>query len=302
MAAAPERHDKLGLALGVVGITAFAGSLPATRIAVSELSPWFVTSARATIAGFAAAIVLSVMHRAWPPAHARVSVIIVAIGVILFFPLFTALAMQSVPASHGGVVIAVLPLATAVAAALLAHERPSALFWTASIAGAAIVIFFSLRFGHSGSWSFTSGDLWLLAAVGAAAVAYTLSGKLARTMPGWEVISWACLLALPFFAGATAALWPDNLADVSLRTWTATFYVGLVAQFLGFFAWNAGLAMGGIARVGQVQLLQPFITLTIAAFINNEQVEIETIVFAAAVAATVLIGLRTRAMPIQPVS
>jgi drug/metabolite transporter (DMT)-like permease len=300
MAAASEKHDKLGLVLGVIGIAAFAGSLPATRIAVSELSPWFVTSARATIAGFAAAIVLTGMRRAWPPAHARVPVVIVAIGVILFFPLFTGLAMQSVPASHGSVVIGVLPLATAVAATLLAHERPSALFWLASVAGAAIVIFFSLR--HGGLGSLGAGDLWLLAAVASAAVAYTLSGKLARTMPGWEVISWACLIALPFFAGATAAFWPGNFADISIRAWDAVFYVGLIAQFLGFFAWNAGLAMGGIARVGQVQLLQPFITLAIAAFVNHEQVEAETIVFAAAVAATVLIGLRTRPTPAQPAS
>ncbi len=295
---AAREHDKLGFVLGIMGITAFAGSLPATRIAVAELNPWFVTSARATIAGFAAAIVLTGMRRAWPPAHARVPVFIVAIGVILFFPLFTGIAMQTVPASHGGVVIGVLPLATAVAATLLAHERPSKLFWIASVAGAAIVIFFSLR--ESGLGSISAGDLWLLAAVVSAAIAYTLSGKLARTMPGWEVISWACLLALPLFAAGTAALWPRNFADISLRTWDAVLYVGLIAQFLGFFAWNAGLAMGGIARVGQVQLLQPFVTLTVAALINGEHVGIDTILFAAAVAATVLIGLRSRATPAQP--
>lgn len=295
MSVTPPTRDKLGFLLGIIGITAFAGSLPATRIAVSELDPWFVTSARATIAGFAAAIVLAGMRRAWPPAHARIPVVIVAIGVILFFPLFTALAMQTVPASHGGVVIGVLPLATAIAATLLVHERPSKLFWIASVAGAAIVIFFSLR--QSGFDSVSTGDLWLLAAVVSAAVAYTLSGKLARTMPGWEVISWACLLALPVFAGGTAALWPANFPDVSIRAWDAVLYVGLIAQFLGFFAWNAGLAMGGIARIGQVQLLQPFITLAIAALINGERVEIDTVLFAAAVAATVLIGLRSRATP-----
>jgi drug/metabolite transporter (DMT)-like permease len=298
MSAAQSRHDKLGFLLGIVGITAFAGSLPATRIAVAELDPWFVTSARATIAGFAAAIVLAGMRRAWPPAYARLSVVIVAFGVILCFPLFTALAMQTVPASHGGVVIGVLPLATAVAATLLAHERPSTLFWIASVAGASIVIFFSLR--ESGLGAMSAGDLWLLAAVVSAAVAYTLSGKLARTMPGWEVISWACLLALPFFAAGTAALWPANFASVSIRSWDALLYVGLVSQFLGFFAWNAGLAMGGIARVGQVQLLQPFITLAIASTINGERVEMITILFAAAVAATVLIGLRSRPPPGQP--
>jgi drug/metabolite transporter (DMT)-like permease len=119
-------------------------------------------------------------------------------------------------------------------------------------------------------------------------------------MPGWEVISWACLLALPVFAAGTAALWPKNFADISIRAWDAVLYAGLIAQFLGFFAWNAGLAMGGIARVGQVQLLQPFITLAIAASVNGEHIEIDTILFAAAVAATVLVGLRSRETPTLP--
>ena len=289
------RHDKLGWVLGFAGITAFAGSLPATRIAVYELDPWFVTCIRATIAGFIAAITLSVMRRAWPPREAWLPLIGVALCVILGFPLLTGIAMTTLPASHGAVIIGVLPLATAVAATLLAHERPSGLFWIASVAGAGIVIFFSLR--HSGLGGIEAGDVWVFAAVISAAIGYTLSGKLARTMPGWEVISWACLIALPVFAAATAALWPTNIGSLSAQTWTAILYVGLVSQFLGFFAWNAGLAMGGIARVGQIQLLQPFITFVIAAFINQEQIGVETIAFAAAVVATVLIGLRTRTAP-----
>ena len=290
-----SRRDKLGWFLGFVGIAAFAGSLPATRIAVYELDPWFVTCIRATIAGFAAAITLSFMRRAWPPREAWLPLIGVAFCVILGFPLLTGIAMTTVPASHGAVIIGLLPLATAVAATLFAHERPSGLFWIASVAGAGIVIFFSLR--HGGLSALEAGDVWVLAAVASAAVGYTLSGKLARTMPGWEVISWACLLALPVFAAATAALWPETFGALRPQTYTALLYVGLVSQFLGFFAWNAGLAIGGIARVGQIQLLQPFLTFMIAAFINREQIGIETIAFAAAVAATVVIGLRTRARP-----
>jgi drug/metabolite transporter (DMT)-like permease len=285
-------RERLGFALGFIGVAAFAGSLPATRIAVSEFDPWFVTALRATIAGVAALALLVVLRRPLPPRTAWGPLTVVACGVVLGFPLFTGLAMQTVPAAHGGVVIGILPLATAIAAALLAHERPSIAFWICGIVGAAIVIAFSLRQGST--FSIGSGDVWLLVAVVAAATGYTMSGKLARDMPGWEVISWACVGALPIFAVLSYLLWPQNIAATSAPVWIATIYVGLVSQFLGFFAWNAGLAIGGIARVGQVQLLQPFITIVIAATINHEPIEFSTIVFAAAVVATVLIGLRTR--------
>ena len=292
------RGDRLGLVLGFIGISAFAGSLPATRVAVAELDPWFVTSARATIAGVFALAILMILRRPLPPKSAWLPLTFVALGVVLGFPLLTGLAMQTAPASHGGVVIGILPLATAVAATLLAHERPSKLFWIASVAGAAIVVAFSLR--HGGLATLGIADLLLFAAIASAAIGYTLSGKLARTMPGWEVISWAVVIALPVFAAITWLIWPSNISSTGPRIWAAMAYVGIVSQFLGFFAWNAGLAMGGIARVGQVQLLQPFITIAMAALVNHEPIEFETLAFAAAVAATVLTGLRFRAKPVQP--
>nr|AIA19219.1 EamA-like transporter family [uncultured bacterium] len=293
-----QSNDRLGLLLGFIGVATFAGSLPATRIAVSELTPWFVTSARASIAAICAIVLLAALRRPLPPRNTWLPLFFVACGVVLGFPLFSGLAMQTVPAAHGGVIIGILPLGTAVAAALFAHERPSGMFWIAGIFGAAIVVAFSLR--HGNSLTISTGDLWLLAAIGSASVGYTMSGKLARNMPGWEVISWACVLALPVFGTLTFILWPQNLFSVSPQVAAGMAYVGLVSQFLGFFAWNAGLAMGGIARVGQMQLMQPFITVGIAAVFNNEPVEIETLAFAAAVVATVLIGLRTRATTAQP--
>nr|AIA15484.1 EamA-like transporter family [uncultured bacterium] len=288
-----RNNDKLGLLLGFIGVAAFAGSLPATRIAVSELTPWFVTSIRATIAAFCAIALLAALRRPLPPRNTWLPLFVVACGVVLGFPLFSGLAMQTVPAAHGGVIIGILPLGTAIAAALFAHERPSPMFWLSGVAGAAIVVGFSLR--HGDSFALSAGDLWLLAAIVSASIGYTMSGKLARNMPGWEVISWACVLALPVFGTATIMLWPSNIGSLSLQVWATTAYVGLVSQFLGFFAWNAGLARGGIARVGQIQLMQPFITVGIAALVNNEPIEIETLAFAAAVVAVVLIGLRTRA-------
>jgi drug/metabolite transporter (DMT)-like permease len=288
-------RERLGFALGFVGVAAFAGSLPATRIAVSEFDPWFVTALRACIAGVAASIFLLALRRPIPPRDTWMPLAVVAIGVVLGFPILTGIAMQTVPASHGGVVIGILPLATAVTAALIAHERPSILFWITSVVGAAIVVTFALRRG--GVFKIESGDVFMLIAVASAAIGYTMSGKLARKMPGWEVISWACVGTLPIFAVLTWLLWPANIASTSAPVWAAMAYVGLVSQFLGFFAWNAGLAMGGIARVGQVQLLQPFITIAIAATFNNEPVEFSTIAFAAAVVATVLIGQRVRRAP-----
>lgn len=291
--AGAREHGRLGLLLGLIATAIFAGSLPATKIAVAELSPWFVTAARASLAGLCGLALLVARRRRVPPRAAWLPLSVVAVGAVLGFPLLSALAMESVPAAHGGVVIGLLPLATAFTATLFAHERPRPLFWVASLAGAALVIAFSLR--HSESYALDSGDLLLLGAVIAAAVGYTESGKLARVMPGWEVISWACVIALPLFGPALLMLWPANAASVSLPSWAAIAYVGVFSQYIAFFAWNAGLAMGGIARVGQMQLLQPFFTVAIAAVCNDEPVELETLAFAAAVVATVLIGLRARA-------
>jgi len=287
-------RDKLGLMLGVIGVTIFAGSLPATRIAVATLDPWFLTAARAAIAGIASVIVLVVLRRPLPPRDTWLPLVVIAFAIVLGFPIFSAIAMVTVPAAHGAVVIGILPLATSAAAVLLAGERPSTGFWMAGAAGTAIVVLFAFRHGAGGAMAV--GDLVLLAAIGSAAVGYTLSGRLTRTMPGWEVISWACAISLPVAAVATWALWPANIAAVPNEAWWSLAFVGLFSQFIAFFAWNAGLAMGGIARVGQVQLLQPFISVALASVVNNEAIEAETILFAAAVVATVMIGRR---MPIQ---
>jgi drug/metabolite transporter (DMT)-like permease len=202
--------------------------------------------------------------------------------------------MMSVPAAHGGVVLGILPLATSATAVLLAGERPSLGFWLVGALGTALVIAFAVR--HGGTGALAAGDLILVAAIAAAAIGYTLSGRLTLTMPGWEVISWACLISLPVAAIATLALWPANLADLPREAWIALGFVGLFSQFIAFFAWNAGLAMGGISRVGQVQLLQTFMIVALAALVNGEAIDAETLLFAAAVVATVMIGRR---MPIR---
>lgn len=281
----------LGFALGLVGVVIFGATLPATQIALTGFPPWSITVGRAVMAGVAAAIVLLVLRRPFPRGDLK-ALAIVAVAVTVGFPGFTALALRTVPAGHGGVVLGILPLATAIAAAFVAGERPSPAFWALSFLGAALVTGFTIW--SAGGLEVAAGDLYLVAACASAAIGYAWSGVLARRMPGWEVISWALVLALPFQVLAMLPMLPTYVADVPAAAWWAFVYVGLFSQFIGFFFWNAGLALGGVARVGQVQLLQTFVTLAIAAFLLGERVDAVTLGFAGAVAFVVLLGRRTR--------
>lgn len=280
----------VGVLLAAIAVTLFGGSLPATRLAVSELDPWFVTAARGAIAGLVAAASLAALRRP-VPRQDMPTLLLVAFCLVLGFPGLMAVAMASVPSAHGGVVLGLLPLATAVSAVFVAGERPSSLFWAMSVLGAALVVAFSMREG----WTMpTAGDLLLFAAVAICGFGYAVSGTLSRRMPGWEVISWAVVISLPVFLPAAILLWPADAAAVTAPAWAGLAYVGLIAQYLGFFLWNSALAMGGVARVGQVQLLQPFATLAIAALLLDESVDGRTLLFALAVVGTVAAGLRAR--------
>ena len=285
-------REQIGLLLGTLGMSLFAGTLPATRLAVSGLDPWFVTVARAALAGSAALVVLLVTRRHLPPRSLWLEMVAAALCTVLGFPLFAALAMMTVPAAHGGVVLGVVPLATAAAAAIFAGERPSGGFWLASAAGALIVLAFVARRG--GGLTVSAGDLFLLGTVVTGAIGYTLSARLTALMPGWEVISWQVVIFLPLALPATFLLWPADIASVPSPSWAGLAYVGLVSQYAAFFVFNAALAIGGIARVGQVMLLQPFVIVALAWPVNGEPIDIETLLFAAAVVATVLVGQRMR--------
>ncbi len=199
--------------------------------------------------------------------------------------------MQTVGASHGSIVLGILPLATAVFAALIAGERPSLLFWLCGIAGAALVITFAVR---DSQMTLAIGDIWLFLAGISASLGYVLSGKLTRFMPGWEVISWALVLTLPASLAGSLATWQPLFASASNQAVSALVYLGLGSMFLGFFAWNSGLALGGIARVGQIQLLQTFLTIGISALLLGETITTEMLVFAVAVVGVVALGRRAR--------
>jgi len=290
-----ERVERigLGLMLGAVGVVIFGGTLPFTRLAVAGLDPWFVTVGRAAIAGILAALVLLATRRPLPDARSLRILALISLCLVAGFPAFSALAMTRVEASHGGVVLGILPLVTAVIAIRVAGERPSPAFWIAAITGAMIVTGFALRDGIGGVGF---GELWLAGTIVSGALGYALSGQLARTMPGWEVISWALMLALPIAIPAAIVLWPSAMARVPESSWWGFAYVTLMSQYLAFFAWNAGLAMGGVSRVSQVQLLQIFVTLIIAAFLNGEQIDAVTWLVAALVVVIVRMASRARTM------
>jgi drug/metabolite transporter (DMT)-like permease len=285
-------HERLGLLLGLLGMCLFAGTLPATRLAVFGFDPLFLTVARGALAGSAGLVVVLFTRRRLPPRALWPEMLIAALCTVVGFPLFAALAMMTVPAAHGGVVLGIVPLATAAAAALFANERPSLGFWLASAIGAIIVLTFMLR--RNPGETFSAGDLFLLGTVVSGALGYTFSGRLSSWMPGWEVISWQVVVFLPLAALTTFAMWPHDIASIPVSSWVGLSYVGLVSQYTAFFVFNAALAIGGIARVGQVMLLQPFMIVALALPVNGEPIDVETILFAAAVVATVLIGQRMR--------
>jgi drug/metabolite transporter (DMT)-like permease len=284
-------RQRLGLLLGFIGMAIFGGTLPATRIAIAAIEPLALTALRTAIAGLCSLALLLALRRPLPPRRLWPQLAVAMLGVTVLFPLLMSLALATVDAAHGGVVLGVLPIATALVAVLITHERPRPLFWIASVCGAGLVVAFALR---QGGGAFSTGDLLLFASVVVAAIGYAFSGRLTLQMPGWEVISWVLVMALPISLPAAALTMPADLGHVALRPWLALLYVALFSQWIGFFAWNAGLAIGGIARVSQVQLLQPFVTLVLAALLGGETITPQIMLFAVAVVATVAISTRSR--------
>jgi drug/metabolite transporter (DMT)-like permease len=231
-----SNKQNVGLLLGLLGVCFFAATLPATRIALFDTNPWFLTSIRAVIAGFAGLTMLIVTRRRLPPRKLIPTLILCASMVVLGFPLAVGIAMVTVPSAHGGVIMGILPLATAAAAAVIQHERPSRGFWIAAVIGSALVMTFALYRG--GGHSLSPGDMFLLVAVVCGGIGYTLSGRLSGFMPGWEVISWVVTFSLPVALAATVLTWPADIGAISTRGWMAILYVGLVAQYYAFFLWR----------------------------------------------------------------
>ncbi|GIF63733.1 membrane protein [Asanoa ishikariensis] len=283
-----------GLVLGALGVLAFSMSLPATRVAVERLDPWFVAFGRAVGAALLAAAYLWFTRAPRPSRAQWRRLAVVALGVVAGFPLFTSLALRDETAAHGAVVVGVLPAMTAVFAVLRAGERPPRTFWLAGAGGLLAVLVFLAVSGtvHGG---LSLADLFLLAAVVLCGLGYAEGGALARDLGGARTICWALLVALPVTVPVTvvAAVAAPPRADGP--GWVAFGYLTVVSMFLGFFAWYAGLARGGIARVGQIQLVQPVLTMAWSALLLSESVTAGAIAAALAVLVFVVLTQRTRA-------
>ncbi|WDS36063.1 DMT family transporter [Pseudoxanthomonas sp.] len=254
---------------GGIGVAIFAGSLPATRVAVSGFSPVFLTCARASIAAALALALLTLLRQARPQPRQIASLAVVALGVVVGFPLLTALALQHVTSAHSTVFVGVLPLCTAIFGVLRGGDRPRPGFWMFSLLGSALVIGYAAMGGLQAS---LQGDLLMLAAVLVCGLGYAEGARLSRQLGGWQVISWALALALPLMLPIAWLTRPSSFAPVPLPAWAGLAYVSLFSMLIGFIFWYRGLAQGGIAAVGQIQLLQPFLGLALAAGLLHEPV------------------------------
>lgn len=254
---------------GFIGMVIFAGSLPATRAAVADLDPVFLTCARATIAGLLGLALLMAFRQRRPAGQDIASLAIAAMGVVVGFPLLTALAVQHVSSAHSIVFLGLLPLCTATFAVLRGGERPRPAFWLFSLLGSAAVAGYALIGSAQGS---LRGDIFMLAAVIVCGLGYAEGARLSRRLGGWQVICWALVLSLPLMLPATYLTRPDSFANVGLPAWLGFGYVSVFSMLIGFIFWYRGLSQGGIAAVSQLQLFQPFIALGLAALLLHETV------------------------------
>ncbi|WP_296659295.1 DMT family transporter [Paraburkholderia sp.] len=258
-----------GWLCGLAGVLIFSGSLPATRVAVLGLAPLFVTGARAAIAGVLAVLLLTVFRAARPGRKEIGSLVIVALGVVVGFPLLTAFALRHVSSAHAIVFVGLLPLATAIFGVLRGGERPQAAFWFFSAIGSAAVVAFALGRGGEAS---PVGDALMLGAIVVCGLGYAEGARLTRHLGGWQVICWALVISLPVMAPLAWWMRPASFAAVDAAAWWGLAYVTLFSMLIGFVFWYRGLALGGIAGVGQLQLLQPFFGFVLAAFVLHEAV------------------------------
>ncbi|HEB0054454.1 TPA: DMT family transporter [Serratia marcescens] len=255
---------------GFLGMIIFSGSLPATRVAVLELDPLFLTAVRAAIAALLALCALLITRQARPRRADLPPLLFVALGVVIGFPLLTALALQHTTSAHSLVYIGLLPLATAGFGVLRGGERPKPAFWVFSGVGAALVGAFALSQGSGGAWQ---GDALMVGAVLLCGLGYAEGAVLSRRIGGWQVISWALVVALPLTLAATWLAAPAAWPVVSGAAWLSLVYVSVFSMWIGFIFWYRGLAQGGIAAVGQLQLLQPFFGLALAGWLLHEAVQ-----------------------------
>lgn len=295
-------QETKGLWLGFLGVVIFALTLPMTRLATGtadapQLSPWFVTWGRAALAGLLSLTYLLLTQAPRPTPEQRGPLLLSLAGNVVGYPLLLGWALRHVTASHAAVITALLPLATAAAAAWLMHQRARLGFWLFAALGSALVAVYSLlraaQLGHG--FGLTWADTLLLGAVVAASLGYVAGAKVTPSLGSEKVISWVCVMALPITLPGAWLTWPEQ--SIAPSAWMALLYVGVFSMWAGFFAWFRGLSLGGPLRVSQVQLLQPFISILAAVPLLGESLDAMTLGFALMVVATVFVGRRMANTP-----
>ena len=281
--------ESKGMLIGFIGILIFSLTLPVSKIAVLSFNPYFIAFGRATLAGLFALAYLIYKKERTPTKVEFVKFVVIALGVIFGFPIFTTVAMTQGSSSHGAVILGMMPLATTVIGVLRFKERPSLGFWLVSLLGAGLVILYALL---KSSGSFTDIDALLVLGGISACIGYVEGGELSRKMNPRAVISWALVISLPLNIVMTWFTYGPEYIHAGAVAWTSFIYLSLFPMFLGFFFWYEGLAIGGIARVSQVQLIQPFCTLLAASVLLGDSLTLTNVIFAILVVSTVMLGKR----------
>ncbi|MDQ6595310.1 DMT family transporter [Bacillus salipaludis] len=281
------KREKSGLLLGLVGVICFSLTLPFTSISVEYFGTTIVGLGRTVIAAILVGILLIVRNEKIPTRPQFKSILTVTVGAVLAFPLLTSWAMETLPVSHGAVEVALLPLATAGIAMLRAGEKPSLKFWISSLIGAGAVILYAMDLGF-GKLQFA--DFALLAAVIILGFSYAEGGKLSKEIGSWQVIAWAIVIGAPFFVIPVAMNFSVEMLNAPIQAWISLLYLAIVSQFLAYVAWYGGMALGGVARVSQLQYIQPFLMIVFATIFLDESITIVTMITAIIVVILVIVG------------
>lgn len=277
----PAVQENLGYGLGVMAVMAFSLTLPITKYLTPFLSIWDIGFGRSLLAAIVAAVILLAYKQSWPTRSQLLKLCIVASGIAFGFPVLTAVGMQSVPSSHGGVILGGLPLATALVGCFLSGERPSWIFWLVALSGfIAIALYSMVSAGAATDLALYSGDFALFGAVLFAGLGYAQGGLLAREMGGWQVICWTLVVSLPLLVPLTWFYgdWSAFQA-LPLSGWAAFAFLAVINSLIGFFFWYKALALGGVTKISQVQLLQTFFTFIFAALWLGEEITLIMVIF-----------------------
>ncbi|MFG2605335.1 DMT family transporter [Streptomyces sp. NPDC048514] len=263
----PREHRALGTGLAALGVASFSLTFPATAWGLESFGPWSLVAVRSVLAALVAGGCLLVLRVRLPERRHLPGLAVVALGVVLGFPMLTTLALQTSTTAHAAVVVGLLPLTTAACSALRTGSRPSRRFWLAAMAGAVAVLGFTVA--QSGG-ALTPADGFLFAALVVCAAGYTEGGRLARVMPGWQVIGWALVLCLPLSMPAAAVALAYEPVRLTGHGLAGVLWVALGSQFLGLVVWYRGMAAIGVPRASQLQLAQPLLTLVWSALLLGE--------------------------------